>query len=187
MKDLQFETKSEINRINFPIFDVVLKRKKAPNGKEGSYVSIESPDWVSAIVELRHYSYGERFVMVKQFRHGTDAAHVEFPCGMVEKGESPLDAILRECEEEIGLKKEDIIKIEKIYEASPNPAFMNNKMTCFRIVADRVHKDEIKPDENEFLECKFWTDSEVEAQMNRPDSSVMMKLAWEKYKQLEKE
>ena len=154
-----------------------------PNKKEGNYVSIKSPDWVSAIVETEKASFRERFVMVSQYRHGENKILTEFPCGMVEEDETPIDAILRECEEEIGLDKNKILEIKKLYEANPNPAFMNNKMTCYYIKVESVNSEQ-KLDENEFVKKVFYDIDKVESTMKHSETSIMMKHAWEKYKKL---
>lgn len=178
-KELSFEVLEEVDNIKFPIFDVSLTKKVAPNKKEGNYVSIKSPDWVSAIVE----TVGGSFIVVSQYRHGVNNVLTEFPCGIVEDGETPLDAILRECEEEIGLDKNKILEIKKLYEANPNPAFMDNKMTCYHIKVEVCYSDQ-KLDENEFIKRDFLSYSRVESIMNFPETSIMMKHAWEKYKKI---
>lgn len=183
-KELSFEVLEEVDNTKFPIFDVSLTKKVAPNGKEGNYVSIKSPDWVSAIVEVEKDSWrGEKFVMVSQFRHGLNKVLTEFPCGMVEEGESSLDAILRECEEEIGLDRNKVLEVKKLYEANPNPAFMNNKMTCYYIKVEAINSEQ-NLDENEFIKKVFFYAAQVEDTMDLPETSVMMKLAWENYKKL---
>ena len=178
-KELSFEVLEEVDNIKFPIFDVSLTKKVAPNKKEGNYVSIKSPDWVSAIVE----TVGGSFIVVSQYRHGVNNVLTEFPCGIVEDGETSLDAILRECEEEIGLDKNKILEIKKLYEANPNPAFMDNKMTCYYIKVEVCYSDQ-KLDENEFIKRDFLPYSRVESIMNFPETSIMMKHAWEKYKKI---
>ena len=180
-KELDFKIIEEVNNIKFPIFDVSLTKKAAPNEKEGNYVSIKSPDWVSAVVETERASFGDKFVMVSQYRHGVNMILTEFPCGMVEEGETPLDAILRECEEEIGLDKNKILEIKKLYETNPNPAFMNNKMTCYYIKIESISSEQ-KLDENEFVKKTLLDEHRVESIINFPETSVMMKYAWEKYK-----
>lgn len=183
-KNLNFEVIEEVDNTEFPIFDVSLTKKVAPNGKEGNYVSIKSPDWVSAIVEIEKDSWcGGKFVMVSQFRHGLNKILTEFPCGMVEEGESSLDAILRECEEEIGLDRNKVLEVKKLYEANPNPAFMNNKMTCYYIKVETINSEQ-NLDENEFIKKIFFYTTQVENVMDLPETSVIMKLAWENYKKL---
>lgn len=180
---LKFESWNDPQTVlHTPIFDVVNENKKAPDGKNGTYVKIEAPNWVSAIVARTCADYNERFVMTAQYRHGVDKVMEEFPCGMVEEGESPLDAILRECEEEIGLEKDKILQIRKLYESNPNPAFMDNKMTCYYIEVEGTCRQQQNLDENEFIEVRYHTDSQVENIMKSPDTSVMMKYAWAEYK-----
>ena len=178
-KELSFEVLEEVDNIKFPIFDVSLTKKMSPNKEEGNYVSIKSPDWVSAIVE----TIGRSFIVVSQYRHGVNTVLTEFPCGIVEDGETPLDAILRECEEEIGLDKNKILEIKKLYEANPNPAFMDNKMTCYYIKVETINSEQ-NLDENEFIKKVFFYANQVEDTMDLPETSVMMKLAWENYKKL---
>ena len=168
--------------LHTPIFDVVGENKKAPNGKNGTYVKIKAPNWVSAIVTRTQADFCERFVMTAQYRHGVNKVMEEFPCGMVEEGESPLDAILRECEEEIGLDRSKILQITKLYESNPNPAFMDNKMTCYYIEVEGTCRQQQNLDENEFIEVRYHTDSQVENIMKSPDTSIMMKHAWAEYK-----
>jgi 8-oxo-dGTP pyrophosphatase MutT (NUDIX family) len=181
--DLKFEPWNDPQTmLHTPIFDVVEESKKAPNGKNGTYVKIKAPNWVSAVVERTQADFCERFVMTAQHRHGVDEVLTEFPCGMVEEGETALDAILRECEEEIGLDRSKVLEIKKLYEANPNPAFMDNKMTCFYIKVEGLCNNQQSLDENEFVEKRYCSDSQVENIMKLPNTSVMMKLAWEEYK-----
>lgn len=167
------------------IFKVEKSIWKLDNGQNARRVVIDSPNWVSAVVVAPNEGWGQRFVMVKQFRFGINDDILEFPCGMVEEGEEPLDAILRECEEEIGLEKKYITKIVKLYEKSPNPAFMTNKMTCYYIEVSRIDKSKNHPDADENLTIEFHTEENVKQYVNHPNASVMMTLAWEKYKRME--
>ncbi len=44
----------------------------------------------------------ERIVLVRQYRYGTDAIHLELPAGTLDAGEEPLDCARRELLEETG-------------------------------------------------------------------------------------
>lgn len=181
MDFLEFEKIKTVDEKKYKIFSVVSETKKNPDGKNGEYVKIKSPDWVSAIVKITNRVYG--YVLVKQYRHGADKVLSEFPCGMVEEGETPLQAIIRECQEEIGITENDIVAIRKLYEANPNPAFMNNKMTCYEIVLNEDFsvedaKNNRNLDENEFIAVELVQHERVSEIMCEPDTSVMMKMAW---------
>lgn len=83
-------------------------------------VIIECPDWVNIIpVTLE-----EEVVLVKQFRFGVWQPSLEIPGGMVDPGETPLDAAVRELEEETGYVPGRVIELGWVH---PNPAIQTNK------------------------------------------------------------
>lgn len=64
---------------------------------------IEAPDW-AAIVAL---TATREAVLVRQYRHGLGGPSVELPAGVVDGGETPRDAALRELQEETGYSAPD--------------------------------------------------------------------------------
>ncbi|MBR5275597.1 MAG: NUDIX hydrolase [Bacteroidaceae bacterium] len=91
------------------------------------YYVFEYPDWVNVIAITKE---GE-FVMEKQYRHGLGVHSIELPCGVAEKGESPIDAAKRELLEETGYGNGEWSKLMTI---APNPGSMNNLTHCFLAV-----------------------------------------------------
>ena len=132
-----------------PIFDVT-EGPEADNGLKP--IKINAPDWVSIMVEKEG-----KLLVEKQFRYGANDFIEEFPCGMVEKDEDPLDAVVRELEEETGIKLLDKTDIAKLGQTNPNPAFMTNMMHYFYVNLDYAKwiQNEQKLDEHEELEC-YW-------------------------------
>lgn len=114
--------------LHTPIFDVI-KGEKTETGLEP--VLVKAPDWVSIIVKR-----GDEFLIEKQLRYGSNCDIEEFPCGMVEKGESPHEAALRELEEETGLRVE-LKCLQYLGATNPNPAFMTNRMHYFYLNLDK--------------------------------------------------
>lgn len=126
-----------------PIFDVV----RGPESDTGlKPILIKAPDWVSIMVEKEG-----KLLVEKQFRYGANDYVEEFPCGMVEKGEDPLDAAVRELEEETGYKLLDKTNVIKMGVTSPNPAFMTNTMHYFYVNLDYAKHEVVfqKLDEHE--------------------------------------
>ena len=137
--------------LHTPIFDVV-KGEKTETGLEP--VLVKAPDWVTVIVEENG-----KFLTVEQFRYGARRDIVEFTCGMVEPGEDPEVAARRELEEETGIRLPDGLRLVKLGETNPNPAFMTNTMHYFYVNLNGVLYAQVgqKLDEHERL--KFgWKD-----------------------------
>lgn len=171
----KWEIKETETLLKTPIGCFNTTRKIDPAGIERKYISMKAPDWVCAIVRTQEKE--KEFIMVKQFRHGINKEVVEFPSGMVDEGESAIHALKRELDEELGIKEENILNVRELYKASPNPAFMENSMTCY-LVNVNGH-GESRPDEDEFLETVYATHEEVEKIVVSDDYNVMMRLAWE--------
>lgn len=120
----RWETISIIKKEFYKIFDIGLIEKRHENSKVTSnFTRIFSPDWVNIIPITAE----GKVILIEQFRHGTDEFTIEIPGGLIEKGEEPILAAKRECEEETGFSSE----IEPVFfgQVEPNPAFMDNK--CF--------------------------------------------------------
>lgn len=107
-----------------PIFDLESVHRKSTDGREGDFVRLTSPDWVNVIPLFKGDDRLDYFVMERQFRHGSDSVTLEFPGGIIEEGEEPVKAALRELEEETGVRAR---KITFLGEVNPNSAFLKNR------------------------------------------------------------
>lgn len=73
--------------------------RAVPHKSGAPYYIFDRPD---AVTILPYSPVGET-LLLKQFRPPLGAAYYEFPMGMVEKGETPRAAAVRELKEETGL------------------------------------------------------------------------------------
>src|SRR5436853_4924804 len=81
------------------VFDVLGVRYRHPvRGTERDFVVMQSPDWVNVVA----LTPDGRLVLVRQFRYGIDEFSLEIPGGVMEAGEDPVTAGLRELREETG-------------------------------------------------------------------------------------
>lgn len=89
------------------------------DGREHDFYVIEAPDWIN-IIPLT--ATGE-VVLIDQYRHGTGEVSLEIPGGMVDEGEDPRTAAMRELLEETGYAARDAVLLGR---TRPNPAIQNN-------------------------------------------------------------
>jgi ADP-ribose pyrophosphatase len=107
---------------DYRIFKVVRKRGTSPRtNQEVTYYGLDQKDWVQIIARTRS---GD-LVMVAQFRPGAEVQSLEFPAGLIDQGETPLQAGLRELEEESGYRAAESHMVGSIY---PNPAIQSNRL-----------------------------------------------------------
>jgi ADP-ribose pyrophosphatase len=155
------------------VFDLYRSRRRAEDGREGDFYILGSRDWVN-VVPVLHGADGERFLMVRQYRQGLDSLTVEFPAGLIEPGESPLEAAGRELVEETGFAAGSLVLIGTI---SPNPSFMGNR--CFTYLAEGLRESGAQQlDELELLEVLHVPVAELTARIgNAPYLNAMTALA----------
>ena len=158
----RYSDKEEVEHLNWnelerkevadcKIFKVNMSLRKSQDGREGHFVSLDSPDWVTMMPIFTGKDGTEYFIMEKQFRHGTGRVTVEFPSGLVEKGESAKVACARELKEETGLEAG---KIELLGSTCPNSAFMYNTAN-YLLVSDLELVSSQDLDANEQIEVVY--------------------------------
>ena len=146
---LKWKTGEEKLLLSTCVFDIVSSHNIANNEGdggvvEGDYITVNAKDWVVVIPE-----FNDSFLLVKQWRHGEKALSIEFPGGVIDPGEKPEQAALRELTEETGFVPG---KIMKIGEANPNPALFSNKVH-FYLAQDLKKEKNQDLDDDEFINC----------------------------------
>lgn len=112
------------------IFDLRGVQFRHPvRGTEREFVVIDAPDWVNVLALTPDH----RLVMVNQFRYGIDAFSWEIPGGMIDPGEDPVAAAVRELQEETGYVGTSARLLGSV---NPNPAIMNNR--CHLVLVEGV-------------------------------------------------
>ncbi|MEE8441058.1 MAG: NUDIX hydrolase [Spirochaetia bacterium] len=166
-KHLVWEEIDRRTLLDAHVFSVLSSRRRAADGAEAEYVLVDSPDWCNIIAPVTRNDGVACFVMARQYRQGSQTVTIEFPGGIVDPGERPQEAALRELEEETGYTAESLRLIGRV---NPNPALMSN--SAFTFTAIGAHKDGGQDlDENERLDAELVPTTEI-LDLVRPDFHV---------------
>jgi 8-oxo-dGTP pyrophosphatase MutT (NUDIX family) len=94
------------------------------NGHEEKMVVLEGGDAVQIIAE----SEDEKILLVRQFRFGIGSNIYELPGGLIDTGETPAMAAIRELREETGITGKNW---QNLGQQAANPVFMNGYIHHF--------------------------------------------------------
>ena len=114
-----------------------------PNGRPAIREIVEHPGGVCVAALTKENT----LTFVRQYRYPYHKVLLELPAGKLEKGEDPLEAGLRELEEECGLQAENVRSLGCVY---PTVAYCSEIIHLF--LATGLVKTKQHFDEDEFLE-----------------------------------
>jgi 8-oxo-dGTP pyrophosphatase MutT (NUDIX family) len=107
---------------DYRIFTVERSVALSPvDGQPRTFHRIQSQSWTQ-IVPITADGH---VVMIRQYRHGAQRVTLEIPGGLVDPGEDPAEAALRECLEETGYRAR---RAEPLGVVNPNPALFANQL-----------------------------------------------------------
>lgn len=131
-----------------------------PNGtKVPEYYVLEYPNWVNVVGLTKE----GLFVLIRQYRHGAGKDFLEIPGGVIDDGETALQAAKREMLEETGYRFKHFREICCLY---PNPATSNNFTTTF-LAIDGVKVATQQLDVQEDIEIQLVSEMELKELLDR--------------------
>jgi 8-oxo-dGTP pyrophosphatase MutT (NUDIX family) len=157
---LTWKEESRKKVFNSSVFSVYESYCTSPHDELKTFTVLEAADWAIVVPVLKT----NKFVMVRQWRHGSRSLSLEFPGGVFEHGENPQDAAIRELQEETGYRAGSIIKLG---EFSPNPAIMANRVHFF-LAEELVDTGRQHLDDDEFVEVELVDVEKVLQGMGKP-------------------
>ncbi|MBQ9908722.1 MAG: NUDIX hydrolase [Treponema sp.] len=112
-----------------------------------------------AVVMILHDKSGEKILLSREFRMATGEWVYNFPAGLIDRGEEPSEAALRELREETGLHLDRIDEIW--FESYSAVGFSNEK----NVVVTGEASGEICPSDSEMeeIEARWYTKAEIKA------------------------
>jgi ADP-ribose pyrophosphatase len=127
------------------IFDVQSVDFQHPaRPKPQDFFVINAPNWVNVLAVTPDH----RLVLVRQFRYGTDDFSLEIPGGVIDAGEDPVTAGVRELREETGYVGTSARLLGSVH---PNPAIQNNR--CHLVLVEGARQSaELDWDPDEEME-----------------------------------
>lgn len=137
------------------IFTVEKVRRRSPDGdKQGEFFLIASKDWVNVI----GITDDSKVVLIRQYRHGSDEVTLEIPGGILDDGESPQAAGIRELKEETGFDCHEAVVIGRV---RPNPALFDNWAYTVLVRCSGSAGD-LALDEHEQIEVELVEESRID-------------------------
>ncbi|MEG3765533.1 ADP compounds hydrolase NudE [Alteromonas sp. 14N.309.X.WAT.G.H12] len=103
-------------------------------------------------------------VMIREYAAGTHSYQLGFPKGLIDPGETAIEAANRELQEEAGYASNDL---HIIHTVSMAPTFFNAEMTI--VVARDLYPSSLEGDEPEPLEVLNWPLSQADELLARED------------------
>ena len=147
--------KKKISELKTNKFRFEINRIELPNGHEGEYGSIKFPN-ASLAVPIRN---DNKVIILRQYRFAVSRYLLEFPAGTLEDGESPLNSIKREIQEEAGYKADTWDKLGTLVNA---PGYSDEVIHLF--LARKLHKldNDVQGDLDEDIEVLTFFPDELD-------------------------
>lgn len=136
------KTLSEKEIFSGKIIRVHLDEIELPNGDKSFREVVEHSGGVCVVP----FTEEGNIILVKQFRYPYKKELLELPAGKLEKGEDPLEAAMRELEEECGFVSDTVIPLGNIY---PTVAYCSE--IIYMYCATNLTKTAQHLDDGEFL------------------------------------
>ena len=138
-----------------PYFSYLQERYRLPSGKEGDYYYVHTGG--SAMVVP--VTCGGELLLVNQYRYLMDHESLEFPCGGIEEGATPLDTARAELAQETG---RGAGRLELVGHFNPFNGVTDER--CHVYIACGLYEvSDAVPDETEEFELVTLTPAELSA------------------------
>jgi len=152
------------------VFDVERAKVKLPHGRESTQEVVRH----SKSAVLVPVPEPGHVILIRQYRFALNAWMWELPAGSVDEGESPEQAAVRECHEEIGKVPATVVRLAALY---PTPGYCDEEMIFFRLSSLNDTHEKAAVDEDEDIEAKTFELREAREMVRRGEIVDMKTVA----------
>ncbi|MEZ8118683.1 ADP compounds hydrolase NudE [Vibrio splendidus] len=132
------------------------------NSVERTYERMK-PSGRNAVMMVPITEQGD-ILLVREYAAGTERYELGFPKGLIDPGEQPNQAAVRELKEEIGFGANKLTPLKEVILA---PSYFSSKMTLF--IAEELYPEKLEGDEPEPLDIVRWPLAQAEELLTHLD------------------
>ena len=130
------------------VFSVAVDRVVLPHGREATMEVVRH----AASAVLVPMVDADHVILIRQYRYPVDRVLWELPAGTLDPGETPEQAAIRECHEEIGLIPAQVTRLAAFL---PTPGYCDEEMVFFRLTGLSTPQQAAEPDPDEHIEPRI--------------------------------
>ena len=131
------------------VFSVDRDRVRLPHGRETTQDVVRH----SKSVVLVPIPEPGKVILIRQYRYAVNMWMWELPAGSVDEGETPEQAAVRECHEEIGHVPSTVVRLAALY---PTPGYCDEEMLFYRVSGLEEPAEAAAVDEDEDIEARVF-------------------------------
>jgi len=143
-------------------FKIETLQLKFSNGEQREFERMQGGNQ-GAVLIVPFYDK-ETILLIREYAAGTHSYELGFPKGLIDPGETPIEAANRELKEEVGFGAKEFTELKKVVMA---PSYFSSEMTLF--MANDLYPESLTGDEPEPLEVIKWPLSKADELLNRDD------------------
>lgn len=132
------------------------------NGEQRTYERMK-PSGRNAVMMVPITEQGD-ILLVREYAAGTERYELGFPKGLIDPGEQPNEAAVRELKEEVGFGANKLTPLKEVILA---PSYFSSKMTLF--IAEDLYPEKLEGDEPEPLDVVRWPLAQAEELLTHLD------------------
>jgi len=112
------------------------------------------------------------FILIREYSAGTDDYQLAFPKGLVDSGETALEAANRELKEEVGFGASQLTQLKSMTLA---PGYLTHTMNL--VLAQNLYAEKLEGDEPEPLEVVYWPIDDIDGLLAQQDFTEARSIA----------